>query len=239
MRAIPMLRGPALACTCALALMSASSLAAQQAGGKQPPDARDAKRSPGTAGAKEAGKKKQPRQRGAAVDHAVLMRANQKAMREARTLRRQAAEQDAQLSKKMVTRHAKSIDEALDTARKQVALLEAGTPATDEELQNHVEQMRDNYESAAEHQLALLEETEQPQIDPDAIEQEAEALVSDLQEAEQAHRKMPGAPAVHGPTGTGAAQDQPAGPEVPAGRPSDGRKRDREAPNQQRTPDSP
>lgn len=238
MRAIPIFRGHALACGCALALVSASAVAAQQRTQDQQSDMQGAKRSPGAAGAKETSRKKQSQKQATAVDHAALTRANQQALQQARALREQAGKEDAQLSKKMVTRRAKSIGKALDTARTQVALLAAGAPASDDALQENIEALRDKYESAAEHQRALLEETGQAQIDPDAIEQEAEAIASDLQEAEQAHRKIPGASAVHGPRGTGAAQNQPARSEVSTGRPHDGRTRERSAPKQG-TPDSP
>jgi hypothetical protein len=207
MKAFRHLRPVLFVGSCALALSGASLLAAQDSApepGRQPNEKRSpeaqGKRSRDGAGAKA---RKEDKSDTSGVrdvsDHNGLIRATQSALDHALTLKDQASQEDIKLSKATLTRHTAAIGQALETARLHLSAIESNTPVGDQKVKESCERLREHYDSASEHYRALLEQTNQPQIDKDEIADEAEDLTGALRDAQSEHRKMPGADAVKSP----------------------------------------
>jgi hypothetical protein len=125
-------------------------------------------------------------------DHEALTRANRNAESQAQALYDQATKEDGRLTKAMVTTHAQAIGQALESGRRHLAALVANAPPQTNADHVRIEAMRDDQEKAFEHHRALVEMTNQPQLDYREVQEEAEGIVLAVKAEEEAHGRMPG-----------------------------------------------
>jgi hypothetical protein len=189
MKASRQLRLVTVAGSCALGLAAAVPVSAQPSDSKRPPEGASAKSAAdqGKSGVRDVS------------EHEGLTRATQSAIDHAQTLEDQARDPETQLTKATLIRHTAAIGQALETARQHLSSIESEVPADDGKRNEICEEMREKYDSAAEHYRALLEQTNRNKIDEGEVQDHASDLVDDLREALAEHRKLPGRSAVKAP----------------------------------------
>jgi len=121
-------------------------------------------------------------------EHRALSKAHQTAINQAQAVVDYADKNKSDIDKAVLNRYTESIGRALDDAQQRRQALEANVPK-DSSAAGQFQTVRDHEQSAAEHYRSLVQEAAKTAPEADTLKGQAKDIVSELKDAEAAHKK--------------------------------------------------
>jgi hypothetical protein len=125
---------------------------------------------------------------GEQAEHKALTKAHQTGINQATALKQYVDKNKDSLSKTSMNQYTEAIGRALDDAQQHRQSLEASVPA-DSSAADQYQVVRDKQQNAAEHYRSLVQEAAKTNPDPGDLKDECDGIISELKDAEAAHKK--------------------------------------------------